>query len=73
MSVEMTVATEMIAEGSQQPPEEPPKQEKQKAAAKKTWICSQCGATIDWLPEKVRHLHPSKIRCLEKNPGRGVK
>ena len=65
MSVEMTVATEMIAEGSQQPPEEPPKQEKQKAAAKKTWICSQCGATIDWLPEKVRHLHPSKIRCLK--------
>lgn len=64
MSVEMTVAPEMIAEGSQQPPEEPPKQDMTQNAAKKTWICSQCGATINWLPEKVRHLHPSKIRCL---------
>ena len=64
MSVEMT-APEMIPEGVP-PPEEPPKQETpQKAAHKKTWTCSQCGATIDWLPEKVRHLHPSKIRCLK--------
>lgn len=48
------------------PPEEPPKQESpQNAAPKKTWICSQCNATIDWLPPQVRHLHPSKIRCLK--------
>ena len=62
MSVDMTVA-EMSAEGIP-PPEEPPKQERPQKA-KKTWICSVCGATIDWLPEKVRHLHPSKIRCLK--------
>lgn len=66
MSVEMT-APEMNAEG-QQPPEEPPKQEApQKAAKKRTWICGNpdCKAVIEWLPEKVRHLHPSKIRCLK--------
>ena len=63
MSVEMTVA-EMNAEGIP-PPEEPPKQENPQKAEKKTWICSQCGAVIDWLPPKVRHLHPSKIRCLK--------
>ena len=64
MSVEMTVAENATAGAP--PPEEPPKQETpQKAAHKKTWICSQCGVTIDWLPEKVRHLHPSKIRCLK--------
>ncbi len=63
MSVEMTVAENAAGAPA---PEEPPKQETpQKAAHKKTWICSQCGATIDWLPEKVRHLHPSKIRCLK--------
>ena len=64
MSAEMTVA-EMNAEGIP-PPEEPPKQEKsQKAEKKKTWICSQCGDEIEWLPPAVRHLHPSKIRCLK--------
>lgn len=62
MSVEMTVAEN--AAGT--PPEEPPKQETtEKAATKKTWICSKCGAVIDWLPPKVRHLHPSKICCLK--------
>lgn len=67
MSVEMTVsAPEMNAEGSQQPPEEPPKQDaSQHAAPKKTWTCSKCGATIDWLPPKSRHLHPSKVLCLK--------
>ena len=61
MSVEMTNAPEMNADGVP-PPEEPPHQEN--APAKRTWVCSRCGATIDWLPEKVRHLHPSKICCL---------
>ena len=68
MSVEMT-APEMNADaGAPAPPEEPPKQEApQKAAKKKTWICGNpdCKAVIEWLPEKVRHLHPSKIRCLK--------
>ena len=64
MSVEMTVAENATAGAP--PPEEPPKQENpQKAAPKKTWICSQCGAEIEWLPPAVRHLHPSKIRCLK--------
>ena len=64
MSVEMTVA-EMNAEGIP-PPEEPPKQNNsQKAEKKKTWICSQCDAEIEWLPPAVRHLHPSKILCLK--------
>lgn len=64
MSVEMTAATEMISEAPT--PEEIPKQENasQSAAPKKTWICSKCRATIDWLPPAVRHLHPSKICCL---------
>ena len=65
MSVEMTVtAPEMFADAP--PPEQPPKQDNsQNAPHKKTWICSKCGVTIDWLPEKVRHLHPSKILCLK--------
>ncbi len=50
-------------------PEEPPKQEtsQKDAHKKKTWICSNpdCKARIEWLPEKVRHLHPSKILCLK--------
>ena len=65
MSVEMTVALEMNAEGSQQPPEESPTQENSQKAAKKTWTCSQCGEVIPYLPPKVRHLHSSKIRCLK--------
>ena len=69
MSVEMT-APEMNADaGAPAPPEEPPKQDNpQKAVAKKrTWICGNpdCKAVIDWLPESVRRLHPSKIRCLK--------
>lgn len=64
MSVEMTVALEMNADGIP-PPEEPPKQENSQKVAKKTWICSQCGAVIEWLPPQVRHLHPSKICCLK--------
>ena len=62
MSVETTNAPEMNADGVP-PSEEPPKQEN--APTKKTWTCSQCGKVIEWLPPAVRHLHPSKIRCLE--------
>lgn len=61
--VEMTVATEIIPEAPAS--EEIPAQETlQSVAPKKTWRCSKCDATIEWLPEKVRHLHPSKILCL---------
>lgn len=66
MAAEMT-ANEMVPEGAP-PPEEPPKQESpQNSAPKKTWICGnpECRAVIEWLPPQVRHLHPSKIRCLK--------
>ena len=45
-------------------PEEPPKQEKQDATHKETWICSRCGAVIEWLPPRARSLPPSEICCL---------
>lgn len=54
----------VVKETSVQPEELPMQEAPQSAAPKKTWICSQCKATINWLPEKVRHLPPSKICCL---------
>ena len=67
MSADMIVvaaAVNEIPQGNQEPVQDP-KQGNSAAHEKKTWICSQCGATIDWLPPKARHLHPSKIRCLK--------
>ena len=65
MSAEMTLSEQTVVQA--QPQETPVQAQPQEAKPKQTWICGnpECHAVIDWIPFAVRHLHPSKIRCLK--------
>ena len=65
MSAEMTLSEQTVV--NEQPQETPVQAQPQENKPKQTWICGnpECHAVIDWIPFSVRHLHPSKIRCLK--------
>jgi hypothetical protein len=71
MSVQDVIATEVAVQGAQEvvgsqnptPTASPAAQVEIALAPRQTWICSKCGARIEWLPEAARKLPPQLICC----------
>ena len=62
MSVDMTVAPEVNAEGIP-PSEEPPKQENPQNAAGITRVCSKCKAVVENVNSRAQQVNASKFLC----------